>query len=218
MTPRAFLETRSIREISYGAYLKAVVEGRVKYGSKNATHNFYADNGDLGGLSQMDQVAGLTDYVTDNNTTLAGLAQDNNFFKADGQYLYNEIRSSNNTYTHHSEGSLQSFDFNLSTNVNNRAFLGLTVGVDNMRYSGWNSYWEFLNGEINHDVYNDVRITGTGINVKLGAIIRPIEDSPFRFGFAVETPTWYRLRNSTVMNLNDLYRDGVESYLKFTGC
>ena len=182
----------------------------------NFNHNFYADNGDLGGLSQMDQVAGLTDYVTDNNTTLAGLAKDNDFFKADGQYLYNEIRSSNNTYTHHSEGSLQSFDFNLSTNVNNRAFLGLTVGVDNMRYSGWNSYWEFLNGEYNHDVYNDVRITGTGINVKLGAIIRPIEDSPFRFGFAVETPTWYRLRNSTVMNLNDLYRDGVESYLKFT--
>ena len=38
----------------------------------NFNHNFYADNANLGGLSQMDQVAGLTDYVTDNNTTLAG--------------------------------------------------------------------------------------------------------------------------------------------------
>lgn len=41
------METRSIREISYGAYLKAVVEGRVKYGSKNATHNFYADKSEF---------------------------------------------------------------------------------------------------------------------------------------------------------------------------
>lgn len=181
----------------------------------NFNHNFYAANNNLGGLSQMDQVAGLTDYVTDNNTTLAGLASDNNFFQSTGRYMYNSIRSSSNDFTHHSEGSLQSFDFNLSTNINDRAFIGLTVGIDNMRYRGWNSYWEFLNNEYNHDVYNDIHISGTGVNVKLGTIIRPLEDSPFRFGLTVETPTWLHLRNSTVMNLNDIYKDGVESYLKY---
>lgn len=181
----------------------------------NFNHNFYANNPALGGLSQMDQVAGLTDFVTEDNTSLAGLAYDNDFFQADGRYLYNPFRSSSNYYTHHSEGSLQAFDFNLSTNINDRAFIGLTVGVDNMRYRGWNSYWEYLNDEYNHDVYNDIQISGTGINVKLGTIIRPLEDSPFRFGLTVETPTWLHLRNSTVMNLNDIYIDGVESYLKY---
>ncbi len=182
----------------------------------NFNYNFYADNDNLGGLSQMDQLAGLTDYVTDNNTSLAGLAYDNKFFLADGNYMYNNIRSSSNQFTHHSEGSLQSFDFNLSTNIQDKVFLGLTVGLDNMRYRGWNSYWEFQNNEYNHDVYNDIQISGTGVNIKLGTIIRPIEDSPFRFGLTIETPTWLKLRNSTVMNLNDYYKDGVESYLKFS--
>jgi len=181
----------------------------------NFNHNFYADNTNLGGLSQMDQLAGLTDFVTDNNTSLAGLAYDNNFFLSAGKFMYNNIRASSNEFTHHSEGSLQSFDFNLSTNINDRAFIGLTVGIDNMRYRGWNSYWEFQNNEYNHDVYNDIHISGTGVNFKLGTIIRPLEDSPFRFGLTIETPTWFDLRNSTVMNLNDYYIDGVESYLKF---
>ncbi len=34
------------------------------------------------------------------------------------------------------------------------------------------------------------------MDLKLGVIIRPIESSPFRLGFAVHTPTWYDLRES----------------------
>ena len=35
------------------------------------------------------------------------------------------------------------------------------------------------------------------MDLKLGVIIRPIESSPFRLGFAVHTPTWYDLRESS---------------------
>lgn len=34
------------------------------------------------------------------------------------------------------------------------------------------------------------------MDLKLGVIVRPIESSPFRLGFAVHTPTWYDLRES----------------------
>ena len=32
--------------------------------------------------------------------------------------------------------------------------------------------------------------------IEVGVIVRPIESSPFRLGFAVHTPTWYDLRES----------------------
>ncbi len=175
----------------------------------NFNHNFYADNPNLGGLSQMDIWAQLTEFYDAQadpfNPVELALANNstNIFFNTDAnQNLFNPYRSYSNLYTHHSEGSLQGFDFNLSTNINNRAFLGLTVGVDNMRYRGWNDYFEI--GDGNFGLYNyDIYVSGTGVNVKLGTIIRPIESSSFRFGFTIETPTWYRLRNSSLFYFYD---------------
>jgi len=193
----------------------------------NFNHNFYAFNDNLGGLSQMDQVAELA-YWDNGTENLAGLAIDKTFIlpvtDADGNqikdkngrgYYYNYYASYNNKYTHHSEGAAQAFDFNLSTNINDRAFLGLTVGVDNMHFSELTCYEEF--GDADYALSRNCKITGTGVNVKLGTIIRPIENSPFRFGFVVETPTWYRLRNTTWFDFGkELYEDSaLKSDLRF---
>ena len=170
----------------------------------NFNQNFYADNPNLYELSQLDQLAELIDWDR-GASNLARMAYEDGFFlkridsDGDGYHINKYGSSSSNTYTHHSEGSLQSFDFNLSTNIKNRAFLGLTVGVDNMRYRGWNYYSEYdLDGREKYGVSNDTHISGTGVNVKFGTIIRPFENSSFRVGLVVETPTWYRLRNSTL--------------------
>ena len=201
----------------------------------NFNHNFYADNYNLGGLSQMDQLAELTQFDTGQNN-LAGLAIDSKFFNAltddegnvltddEGRnILYNDYASSSNIFTHHSEGSLQSFDFNLSTNLNDRAFFGLTLGIDNMRYRGWDLYGENdmtpqRNGT--YDLHRDIVISGTGVNVKLGAIVRPFADNSFRVGLVIESPTWYRLRNSTLFYLNNYIKGiesrEIESYLPFS--
>lgn len=185
----------------------------------NFNHNFYALNDNLGGLSQMDQVAELT-YWDSGTENLAGLAIDRDFLNYDfdsegNKYFYNYYASYNNKYTHHSEGSAQSFDFNISTNVNDRAFLGLTVGVDNMRFRELTCYEEF--GDADYALSRNCKITGTGVNVKLGTIIRPFENNPFRFGFVIETPTWYRLRNSTWFDFgHDINENtALRSYLKF---
>ena len=47
------------------------------------------------------------------------------------------------------------------------------------------------------------KITGTGVDLKFGAIFRPIEDSPFRIGLSVATPTWYDLTTSNTTSLTD---------------
>lgn len=206
----------------------------------NFNHNFYADNGNMHELSQMDQLAELTDWDA-GTENLEGMAWDNGFFMdapltdengnalidengEEIKYRYNKYGStSGSIYTHHSEGSLQSFDFNVSTNINDRAFLGLTVGIDKMSYRGWNLYGEDdMDGNAKYDLRNyDVRISGTGVNVKLGTIIRPFENNPLRVGFVVETPTWYRLKNSTWFdicrgdNYGGLATEPWESYLKF---
>ena len=44
-------------------------------------------------------------------------------------------------------------------------------------------------------LYNTQHVSGYGINVKLGGIFRPIGNSPFRIGLAVETPTFYHLES-----------------------
>lgn len=196
----------------------------------NFNHNFYAINNNLGGLSQMDQLAELTYWDDGWQNNLAGLAlqydydaeqrgDERIFFKKDSNGdLYNDYSSLSNKYIHHSEGSLQSFDFNVSTNINNRAFLGLTIGLDNLRYRGWSKYLEYFDSEgkdPNYDLINDYKITGSGVNVKLGTIIRPFEDNSFRFGVVVETPTWYRLKNSTLFDYSNSLDNAVESFLKF---
>lgn len=71
-------------------------------------------------------------------------------------------------------------------------------------------------GGNNYDLSNDYSISGTGVNFKLGTIIRPFESNSFRVGLVVETPTWYRLKSSTLFNLDGSYgNQWPESYLAF---
>ncbi|MBQ7510917.1 MAG: hemin receptor [Prevotella sp.] len=103
-------------------------------------------------------------------------------------------------------GWISDFDFNLSGNINNRVFLGITVGFHDVEYKGYSEYQEFLvdgNGQYigNTVLADERRIYGAGVDVKVGAIIRPVEDSPFRIGLSIATPTWYDLktRNATLL-------------------
>lgn len=103
------------------------------------------------------------------------------------------------------EGYIANFDFNISGNIHDRIYLGLTFGVKDVHYDSRNIYDESL---IDVDNYpagycgftDDRRITGTGFDLKFGAIFRPVEDSPFRFGLYINTPTWYELTCSSDMS------------------
>lgn len=44
-------------------------------------------------------------------------------------------------------------------------------------------------------------IEGTGFDVKAGIIFRPIDNSPFRIGLYVHTPTWYDLTTENYTTL-----------------
>lgn len=105
-------------------------------------------------------------------------------------------------------GYIGQYDFNVSGNSNDRFYWGFTVGIYDVHYNSSSLYSENLvDGDkaIGDVAMNDERkITGTGFDVKAGLIFRPAEESPFRIGLYVHTPTWYDLttRNYTVLNNN----------------
>lgn len=100
-------------------------------------------------------------------------------------------------------GYIGEFDFNISGNIKNRLYLGLTIGVHNVNYKNYSEYYELLNSNYYDDVLvaDNHEITGYGYNVKAGVIFRPIEASPFRIGFSVATPTFYRLTTENYTEL-----------------
>lgn len=108
-----------------------------------------------------------------------------------------------------SRGSLNAYDFNISMNLDNRYFFGITLGLDNLDYRCGTDYWEQrtdAKGNIQDFGYiNEQVITGTGFNLKFGAIVRPFESGSFRIGFTVETPTWYNLQYVDDQSLSTKY-------------
>ena len=126
------------------------------------------------------------------NDNLATTDYDNGEYGARPAERYNAYRENS--------GYIGEYDFNFSANFNDRVYLGLTFGVKDVNYKSDYRYGEFLisddaegrpNGE--YRFMDDREVTGTGFDVKFGAIIRPSEYSPFRFGLYVHTPTWYDL-------------------------
>lgn len=123
---------------------------------------------------------------------------------------YNE--ASSYTFDRAQTGYVGEYDFNISGNVNDRFYWGLTVGVHDVHYHAYSQYGESLlsyayddNGASAGSVTmtDERRITGTGVDIKAGVIFRPIEESPLRIGLSVASPTWYDLTSSSYTTLTN---------------
>ena len=100
-------------------------------------------------------------------------------------------------------GYVADYDFNISGNINNRVYLGMTVGIHDMHYKHYSEYTEYFSVNSPIQVADDRKISGAGADIKLGVIFRPIEYSPFRIGLSVATPTWYDLTTSNYTAISD---------------
>ncbi len=195
--------------------------------------SFIADNNDIFGLSQTQQMADLLNN-TSYSTPLADLMykaclinpvylRDNNgevLVDDKGNPLYDEympLSADMNEYDRTTEGGISGYDFNLSTNIKDRLYLGLTIGVNDVDYYSYSTYREYgtltgpdgtYSGQEYYSLYNTQHVNGYGVNVKLGAIFRPVETSPFRIGLAVETPTFYHLESYSSYSIDSpMYED-----------
>ena len=128
-------------------------------------------------------------------------------------------------YYSREEGGINQYDFNMSFNVQDRYYFGVTLGVYDVNYNRYSSYSETLlddNGADNGNftLNNWFSTRGTGYDLKFGFIARPFEYSPFRVGFAIHTPVWYMLTdrytstlNTDILAMPQPYTENLTDYL-----
>jgi hypothetical protein len=130
-------------------------------------------------------------YQTKNGTsTFVGYTSFNNGESVDASYRSRE------------RGGIDNVDFNMAFNLSDRFYIGATISAYNIDYDLHSWYGEtfYANqseyGNKDDGYYtleNKYNVDGDGVDFKLGFICRPVEESPFRFGIAVHTPTWYHI-------------------------
>lgn len=150
-------------------------------------------------LGAMGARTGLVDVKGDEDGNILNIYGWNGI---DGEYYSRET------------GSVNEYDFNVSFNVRDRFYFGATLGVYDIDYLRYSSYGENLEGNSNFTLNNTYKTEGTGIDLKVGTIIRPFEYSPFRFGLAIHTPILYNMsdRYTSVLVTNLALENSTVSY------
>ncbi len=99
-----------------------------------------------------------------------------------------------------SKGSIGEYVISLGMNINNKVYVGASLGIhsvsvrrniyygEDYRYSAEPSL-AYRMDYFNYD--QSAKISGAGVNFKIGVVYRPIEG--LRLGFAFHTPTYYSL-------------------------
>ena len=154
----------------------------------------------------------------------------------DGLFQYEVPASGNNAgipattgtagFNVRERGYTDEYNIDFGGNIANVVNWGIGFGITALNHEQWTSYNETLQGanvRANNQYYDQIaegdcdwqidnwkRTTGTGFNVKLGLILKPIQE--LRIGVAVHTPTWYSLSTSYDAHLtygasNGLIRD-----------
>lgn len=98
---------------------------------------------------------------------------------------------------------IDEYTFNVGGNFSNIVYWGLGIGISDLNFEQRISYdeyyWQAGNPQSssnyqNFRLNNYLNTSGTGVNVKLGVILRPTNS--LRLGFAAHTPTWYSMTDS----------------------
>ena len=168
--------------------------GRLQNASQNKLSYVKGYNGlfkldidpNTGRLTSNDRTYSMVDYLYYNSLLKP---DENGNIYAQEYDRYDMNRSSN--------GYIGEYDFNISGNINNRVYLGFTFGIHDVHYKNYVSYNEYADNDGKMTALrNEQKITGTGYDFKAGVIIRPVEESPFRFGFSVASPIFYDLKSN----------------------
>jgi hypothetical protein len=104
-------------------------------------------------------------------------------------------------------GAVNDLAFSFGANYESKLYMGITLGLPSVSYTSTSTFEEIdSNDKIDlfksYKLRQDLKTTGSGINVKIGGIYRPIYW--LRLGLAVHTPTVYQLTDvySTALDAN----------------
>ena len=115
--------------------------------------------------------------------------------------LYQKGTNGDALYDVHQTGYVDEYNIDIAGNLDDIVYWGLGVGIYDVSFTQESNYSEsmagayiydrstdaFATGNASFNLYNLKTVTGSGANIKLGLIVRPVDQ--FRIGFAVHTPT-----------------------------
>ncbi len=176
--------------------------------------NFFRNDLEFGGETYEN---GLSDYFTEYgeyadrqspviNDPLLEAARETGLFSSTttGPYTNNTSATSTQYQTINRKGGQSNVDLSLGLNFSNTFYLGFGLGIASVNYRSEEllndrSFNELNNTDYSADFLKSYDTRGSGVNFKVGAIIKPVQE--LRLGFSLETPTYY--------NLDDNYYEEV---------
>lgn len=114
--------------------------------------------------------------------------------------VLSENMTVNPGYRNLTRGSVGEYAISAGMNLQNKLYLGMTIGIQDVHRVNEMVYDESYNN--NEAILRDLRyiqrqrLSGSGVNVKFGAIARPIED--LRIGVSIHTPTYISMEEEYI--------------------
>ena len=133
------------------------------------------------------------------------------------------------TFINRERGYVDEYSINFGGNIMNTVYWGLGFGITDIDYKSETYYDEQWSGativsanEIDtergnayYGLENYLHNYGTGFNMKLGVIVKPINE--LRLGLAVHTPTWYSMTSNYYAAMDFDYSSGLSGYSETNG-
>jgi hypothetical protein len=103
------------------------------------------------------------------------------------------------SYNFTEKGYIDQYSLSYGTNFSNLVYLGVSVGWQSINYSLISNYAEQFGAGGSMNLRNEIYTTGSGFDIKLGAIVRPTNF--LRLGFAYHSPIFYNMTDSYYASL-----------------
>ncbi|MEI7661114.1 MAG: hypothetical protein WCK34_02895 [Bacteroidota bacterium] len=110
-------------------------------------------------------------------------------------------------------GSMNELDLSVGGSLEDKLFLGMTLGISSINYVESSIYSETRADTSIHNFYSfnyryDLHTRGTGVNLKLGLIYIPA--NWIRLGASIHTPTWYpNMRDEWYSSMRSTFSDST---------
>lgn len=155
--------------------------------------------------------------------------QNGSLFSYDGNRDERYISSTrgmdvNNSLFVEEKGSVDKYDFNIGTTFADMLSAGLTVSVTDINYrmhskNVENFHDKGLDAYGGYDLYNNLKTEGTGWQLGLGVIFKPVQE--LRLGISYHSPTWYNMTDYYSADLNDNFNEmkkaGHSNFTQYEG-
>lgn len=108
------------------------------------------------------------------------------------------------------KGNLSQINLSYASNFDDKTYIGGSLGIQNLNYSKNLNFDEtFTNGILfkNFTIFDEYLSSGTGVNINLG-IIHKLNET-LRLGFAVQTPTFMKIRDTYSSSLDIYFKNKI---------